>query len=66
MEKLQKNVREATSLSLKESSKHKTTKEFFKYTLDQVCFVLYIPRLYLNLRIYSSLFSWLQMLPRDK
>ncbi|QCE12024.1 Transcription factor BREVIS RADIX [Vigna unguiculata] len=36
MEKLQKNVREATSLSLKESSKHKTTKEFFKSTLDQM------------------------------
>ncbi|XP_014496784.1 PH, RCC1 and FYVE domains-containing protein 1-like [Vigna radiata var. radiata] len=34
--KLQKNVREATSLTLEESSKHKTTKEFFKSTVDQL------------------------------
>jgi len=38
IEKFQKNVREATSLAVLESSKHKTTREFFKSTVDQVFF----------------------------
>ena len=43
-QKLQKNVKKATSLAAEESSKHKATIEFFESTIDQVS-SFYVPRL---------------------
>jgi len=41
IQKLQKNVMEATSFAAEESSKHKAMKEIFESTVDQV-FLFYI------------------------